>query len=696
MNKDRNGELNFVTGNSGTYKSRFIAKFFCNGKSHNVDEFYLFTHKHNFDFNYEYVTDTFYETEDLLVLLKLLKQNPRPDKKKLLVIDDLRFGTRPSANTDLDYLVDFLYKDLKKFNTVIVIGTLLLYGFKNFNIYDQIDNIYLSSECFNLNIKNYHKLTKNTIGIKEFSKLISFVENNKFLSIQNIQSPNITIRKIKFNININESNKPYTIVNQTNIYNKKKFKSELHLVLGSEQYDKSFFGIKYIYEKIKDNFDKVFVLTNNTNYYKSEFLNQDIYTVEKYFLHNKYNVFESKLKYKLVTNLKDDILNSQRQFINNFLIIDLDNIDSILDILNNSDKYDNVSDKSIDSKKINNNKNTSKMNSESDLKSDINPSNICTNESIDESYESKNKTIKKIIIFLLKNRYSFNITIVIMTRKYINVDFTHLYMGIEKNKDILVSNYNNFEFKKKFGLKLFNTVNDELVQGKFLFKQFDDPNTNVLTDTIKVVSIQYQKKLIKPKVHILLANKGDKQICFIKKKLVSKITKYITNTWILAPKENQHYWWEPEEHFFTINTIEKLISNIKLSTNINQLLIIDYGHNINKKIIENNNFTNLLKNYFQYKLTIIWSIQSFDDIKLNIYWNCLHDIHFDYVYLDNISLISKIKSTYKSLNTNLFDFDFYKIINKHYNLDNKYIMIKYKNNSYGSYFLDYIDIVNVV
>lgn len=281
MDKNNIGTLNFVIGNSGTYKSRFIVNYLFKKFITHTDEFYLFTYKENFNFNYRQITNSFNEINDLSYLLKKLKANPKIHKKKLIIIDGFMRGVSLSGDKYYYDLYKFLYCDLKKLNTNIIISCLLLFNKSDINMYGIIDNVYFTCEHFDSTIKLYHKFTKNTISIKEFKKLIKFNEHNKLLSIQNIQSLNIEIKTIEFDNNVNRKTKFQPII-QTLIYNRIKYKSELHLILGSKSYDKTLFGIKHIYDNIKNNFDKVFVLTDYVKYYKDKFNKEQIYTVKEY------------------------------------------------------------------------------------------------------------------------------------------------------------------------------------------------------------------------------------------------------------------------------------------------------------------------------------------------------------------------------------------------------------------------------
>ena len=95
-------------------------------------------------------------------------------------------------------------------------------------------------------------------------------------------------------------------------------------------------------------------------------------------------------------------------------------------------------------------------------------------------------------------------------------------------------------------------------------------------------------------------------------------------------------------------------------------------------------------------MTIIWSIKLLEDINYYTQANYLSGIHYDYIYLDNIDSDSYVKSTYESLNINLFDLNFYKILNKTTKLSNKYIMIKYKKGFYEHYNIDFVDIIQTI
>ncbi len=722
---DRTGSLNFVTGNSGTYRSRFIANYlFPRYICAYPDEFYLFTFKDIFDFNYSHITKTYYESEDLVWLLKKLKTNlnqdktnpsqdktnPSQDKKRLIIIDGINFGMRPSKNKDLNELAKFLYCDLKYSNTNIIVGTTIVYRFSTFDVYENIDNLYLSSECFCSTVKMYHKFTKDTIDIKKFAKLISFCEDNKFLSVQNIQTNKVKIKSITFDKNRDNNNKTnkynYT---QTLIYNREKFKSELHLVTGSNPYDNYLFGIKYIWKKIKDNFDKVFILTKNPKYFKSNFTNEQIYTMEKYFSKSKSYTLENKLKYGLVNDLKKNIIDSTVNFINNLLIIDIGDLEEILEdpecfyVGGKKINITNCKKFSID---------TIKLPDEIKLPDANSNSNKTINTDTDSDTDSQNKKLyeKKqnyqTIKFLIENRHFTNITIIIMTRKYVCLNFTHLYMGFESDSNILVHNYNKLGFNHNFGLSIFKSVNDKLIKGKFIHKQIDHWKTTWnQKDPINIVSIDYQNKLIKPKIHLIITNDVNKKMSFIKNQLVRKISNYVDKTWIMVNKENQQDRTKYDGRFFIWEQLELVIKKINLIQNQNQLLIIDLNSNsnsesdsnsnscTNKKLMENKNFIKLLANANKYNLTIIWCGNKFSDLYVHKYFFAFNSIHFDYLYLDRVILNSEIKSTFQSLSTNLFYLDFYKLLNEISNFTNRFIRIKYKKGFYNHYYIDYIDYV---
>ena len=645
IESNNQGTLNFVTCNSDTYRSKFIAKYLIPKYIRFTDEFYLFTTQDIYDFDYYHITNTFYEWDDIVWLLNKLKVNPYKNKSKLIIIDGLQFGLRPYKNNVLDDIIKFFYCDLKKFNTNIIIGTLLIFEHNLFNIYDQIDNIYLSSKHFSSNINMYYKFTKNTFDIKKFSQLIKFNGDNKFLSIRNIQTPNIKLKQIEFKIDWNTHIKINKHV-QTNIYIREKFKSEFHLVLGYIPYDNSLFGIKFIYNKIKDNFDNVFVYTDYPKFYKSIFKNKQIYTQKKYYIRCKSNVLKRKLKYHLIDRLKDDIIYINNNFINNLLIIDIKDLEKIFNKKNDSDTKNNIL------------------------------TYLDSNE-VDEIKQDEIKQNHQMIKFLIENHYKYNITIIVLTRRYIHLDITHLYMGYESDKDILFDNYNKIGFNYYFGYDVFKTINLELDSGKYIYKYINRYKRNNIIDMIKIVNIEYVNKLIKPKIHLLVGDSSDKQIFFIKKKLLPKINNFITNTWILVPEENQHYWSELEDNFFILTQIDLLVKKIISQTKINQLLIIDYNSDTNKKLIGNKDFVNLLKKYNEYNLTIIWSVKILNDDNFDSLVNLLSYIHYYYLYLDQIILNSVIKSTSKSLDTSLFDLDFYKLLN-FTNFNDQYIIIKYK------------------
>lgn len=672
------GTLNFVTGNSGTCKTKFIVKYLFKKFIPETDEFYLFTNKENFNFDYKQITNSFNEINDLSHLLKKLKENPKIDKKKLIIIDGYMCGVSLGNNKYYYDLYKFLYCDLKKLNTNIIIGCLLLFNKSDINMYDIIDNVYFTCEHFDLTIKLYHRFTKNTISLKEFTKLIKLNEDNKLLAIQNIQSSNIEIKTIKFDNKTNR-NKEYEPIIQTLIYNRIKYKSELHLILGSNSYDKTLFSIKHIYYNIKNNFDKVFVLTDYVKYYKDEFNKEQIYTIKEYYKKYKYNIIKTKLKYKNITDLKNDIEESSKNYINNLLIIDLEDLDKLFngyDIIKNSNNV--LSIEKID---------------ESDNKSRLS-SYIGTNT--ENSSEKKLELTKKIVYFLLEKRHSLNITIILIAREYFRIDFHNvfLYMGFESDNKILLNNYNKFKFNYVLGFDLFKTINSELIKGKFLINKINYPNKK---NMIKIISINYQNKLIKPKIHLLVSDIENKQINFIKKKLLTKINNYIDKTYILTPIEKQYYWnLSNETHLFDFIQIESVIEKITKQTKINQLLIIYYDSDTNRKLIENKNFIELLTNINKYNLTIIWSIKLLEDINYYTQANYLSGIHYDYIYLDNIDSDSYVKSTYESLNINLFDLNFYKILNKTTKLSNKYIMIKYKKGFYEHYNIDFVDIIQTI
>ena len=148
-------------------------------------------------------------------------------------------------------------------------------------------------------------------------------------------------------------------------------------------------------------------------------------------------------------------------------------------------------------------------------------------------------------------------------------------------------------------------------------------------------------------------------------------------------------------HFFQYDQIDMLIETIRSDTKTNKLLVIDYYSKTNKLIIKNITFRNLLKENKKYGLTVFWSVCELNDIKIKMYWNCLHELYYDYIYLDRVDLCSKIKSTYELVDPNQFDFEFYKMLNNCVDFSDCYIKIKYVQSQYGHNSFKYIDIVKV-
>ena len=153
-------------------------------------------------------------------------------------------------------------------------------------------------------------------------------------------------------------------------------------------------------------------------------------------------------------DLKNDIIKSNNNYINNLLIIDLEDLDKIFD------EEDCIEEKT---KKVFIIDDIKKSNEESGFSSYIG-----TDEKILSDKEIK--LGKKIILFLLKKRILYNVTIILIARKYIKLNFypLYLYMGFESDNKILFHNYNKFGFDSRLGFDLFKTVNLELVKGKFL------------------------------------------------------------------------------------------------------------------------------------------------------------------------------------------------------------------------------------
>lgn len=125
-------------------------------------------------------------------------------------------------------------------------------------------------------------------------------------------------------------------------------------------------------------------------------------------------------------------------------------------------------------------------------------------------YSRYANTSNEFYLFTCKNIFDFNYS-----------HFTKTYY--ESDSNILVNNYNKLGFNHNFGLEIFKSVNDKLITGKFIHKQINHWKTSWnQKDPINIVSIDYQNKLIKPKIHLFITNNANKKLSFKKTNLLEK------------------------------------------------------------------------------------------------------------------------------------------------------------------------------